>query len=101
MKLDRNTEGRGKYALVRLRGLSDDVIKAKVVDELVSGHVVEFGSAGDENEFFVVKLKDVCAQAALLAYAGKAAEFDVEYANEVLDLARRAGPDSPWCKRPD
>jgi len=43
----------------------------------------------------------VNADAALFAYAGKAMLTDPEFAGEVAALAKRAGPNSPFCKQPD
>lgn len=37
----------------------------------------------------------------LEAYANAAGVDDPEYADEVREMADRAGPDSQWCKRPD
>lgn len=89
MKLDRNlnADGLGKYELKNLR----------------TGQVVTDCGVGEEHEFFVIMLKDECAQAALYAYA-QGAEFrlgDQEWADEVRELARRSGPASPFCKTPD
>jgi hypothetical protein len=86
MKLDRhiNPDGRGKYALINYRTLR-----------------VELGDT-PETEFFVIKLKDKYAMAALYAYA-HAAELDGEHewADEVRALAARSGPAHPLCHTPD
>ncbi len=86
MKMDRNlnANGKGKYALLNLR---EDII--------------EWGFVGGSNEFFVIKLKDKYAQAALEAYANAAECDDLEWANEVRKLAQRSGQNHPLCKRPD
>lgn len=86
MKLDRNINatGIGKYALINLRK-----------------NTVEWGSVGSDDEFFVFKLKDVYAPAALEAYAAAAEPFDPEWAAEVRELASRAGINHPHCKTPD
>jgi hypothetical protein len=86
MKMDRNInpDGRGKYAVLNLRT-----------------NRIEWGCVGDEDEFFLIKLKDRNAKAALLAYADAIAERDPEFAAEVRQIAQRAGPDSPFCKDPD
>lgn len=92
MKLDRNgPNGLGKYAVVKLRkiGPGDDEARAHL-DALVTGGFVEMGSTGDAEEFFVIKLKDRFAPAALRAYAEAAAAVDPEYAIEVLELVVRA-----------
>ena len=99
MRLDRNIGDAGKYALVRMRDLTSDMRGA--LDALATGGVVDMASAGDQDEFFAIKLKDKYAQAALLAYADAAEADDPEYAADVRELAARAGPASPWCKRPD
>lgn len=104
MKLDRNKNG-GKYAVIRLRDLmrihgseSDPAIK---VGELASMGLVEFSAPGSKDEFFVVKLRDIYARAALDAYADAAEKDDPEYAAEVRELAQRAGIGHPNSKRPD
>jgi len=90
MRLLRNTtkDGKCKYSLIEHE--KDD-------------HV-ESGLPKTENEFFVIKLKDKYAKAALEEY-DRAVSLDPggdkEYDEDVLDLADRAGTDSPWCKRPD
>jgi hypothetical protein len=110
MKLDRNTngDGTGKYALVKLRALKDhhryseaelrelgDALR--VLDQ---AGVLDYGRT-PETEFFVIRLRDKCARQALYAYALEADDFDHVYAGEVRDLALRAGPNNPYCKRPD
>jgi len=64
--------------------------------------VVANDGPGEENEHFVLMLKDKYARAALLAYARAATEDgDHEYAADVTELADRAGECHPKCKRPD
>lgn len=114
MKLDRNTngDGRGKYALLKLRALADMADTAdpfqdlppKIADAisvLDKAGVIDWGPAGTEAEFFVLRLKDKYAGAALDTYAMQAVGDDAEYAAEVMKLSKRAGSNSPWCKRPD
>lgn len=84
MDRNKNPNGKGKYALLNLRK-----------------NMIEWGCVGDEDEFFVVKLKDKHAKAALEAYANSIREDDEEFADEVMELAMRAGADSPYCKAPD
>ena len=86
VRFDRNInlDGRGKYAIVNLRT-----------------NRVEWGFSGEKDEFFLLKLRDRNAQAALLAYADSVEERDREFAEEVRELAARSGPCSPWCKDPD
>lgn len=87
MKLDRdeNPDGKGKYALLNLRK-----------------NVIEWGEQFGPDEFFVIKLKDKYAQAALLAYAQAAREDgEHEWAREIEKMASRSGEASPFCKKPD
>jgi hypothetical protein len=103
MKLDHNTnlEGRGKYALLRLRewphGYSPECQDA--FDLLVEANAIDFGDT-PETEFFVVRLKDKYAAAALRAYADAAQEDDPEYAYEIRMLAEKAEY-HPCKRRPD
>lgn len=88
MRLVRSTseDGRCKYAIVDNR--TGEKVEAKV---------------GDPEEFFVLKLKDKYAPAALRAYADavRADEAgDREYAREVWQLSMRAER-MPNRKRPD
>lgn len=85
MKLDRNTspDGLGKYSLV--------INRTGAVDK------------GDtpESEFFVLKLKDKYAAAALDAYAkAAAADGETEFAQDVAVLADKAR-NHPSSKKPD
>ena len=118
MKLDRNEsrgpiEGCGKYALIDMRKLN----------ELYAGHstfsqlspdlqaafallerkgLIQYGAVGEKDEFFVLKLKDRHSRPALLAYSDSIARHgDLEFGEEVLALADRAGEKNPWCKEPD
>ena len=85
MKLDRNVsyDGKGKYALINLRT-----------------NQVLWGYPHSEHEFFVIKLKDKYASAALFAYARAAEADDPEYAADVRALAQRAH-NHPNSKQPD
>jgi hypothetical protein len=105
MKLDRNVNasGRGKYALVKLRNvgqLDDYHFPGRLFKALERINMLDWGDK-PETEFFVIRLKDKYAQAALHAYAIAAREEDPEYADEIEALAARAGSSSPFCKRPD
>ena len=113
MRLDRNINegGRGKYALLKLRKLDDfrdpadpfaEVAPkiANAITTLADAGILDWGNKPD-SEFFVMRLKDKYAADALEAYAAAAIEDDPEYAGEVRDMADRAGPHSPWCKKPD
>jgi hypothetical protein len=77
MRLVRNTseDGRCKYAIIDNR----------------TGEKVE-GRVGDPEEFFVLKLKDIHTAEALRAYAASVMRIsgDAEYANEVIELAKRS-----------
>jgi len=86
MKFDRNNNPRGigKYALLNLRT-----------------NKIEWGCVGAEDEFFVIKLKDVNAEAALRAYADKAEETDPQWAAEVRDMIERRVVNNPYKKVPD
>jgi hypothetical protein len=128
MKLDRNVNGtgRGKYGLIKQRRLeeiteayeqalrdggspgggqgavelSEEV--ARAINTLERAGVLDWGPAGTESEFFVIKLRDEYARDALSAYATAARVDDPEYAAQVYyRLACKAGPNSPFCKKPD
>ena len=107
MKLDRdiNADGEGKYALVSLRKFRDlckDRAIAAAFDLLRDAGIIEIGAVGTIAEAFPIKLRDKYARVALIAYAGMAhACGDSEYASAVLQMAERAGPKSPFCKKPD
>lgn len=60
---------------------------------------VDFGNT-DDTDFFVIRLRDKYAAAALAAYAGAAMREDPEYALEVMNLAKMAA-ESPYQKQPD
>jgi hypothetical protein len=116
MKLDRNINGnrRGKYALLKLRRLTEieawDGRDGEIADRqavidaialLERAGVLDWGYAGTEGEFMLIRLKDKYADVALKAYAAAAHEDDPEYAAEIHDMAERAGRNSAWCKNPD
>ena len=108
MRLKRNTTQSGscKYALLRLdlmeqelgQEVNMDAIKAKLGG---LARFLEFGLPETEEEFFVLKLKDVNAHHTLVEYASRAMLQDVDYAEDIQELAQRAGPFSPWTKIPD
>jgi hypothetical protein len=112
VKLDRNVkqDGAGKYALLKLRALDGCRMKGgslpsritQALETLQNAGILDWGAHGTESEFFVIRLKDKFAQGALCAYA-TACEHDGEweFGREVRELAGRAGPNSPFCKRPD
>ena len=108
MRMDRNinANGTGKYAIVsmrRLRALTGppkQQAKA-MLDGLDAMGLIEWGAVGEEDEFFLIKLKDRHARAALLAYEKSIEPTDPEFALEVATMAARAGKLSPFCKEPD
>lgn len=97
MKLDRNlpaNNGRGKYALVKLRKVvaQDQSVQPAILDALkvlYAAGVLDYGNTGDA-DFFVIRLRDKHAAPALAAYAMAAYRDDPEYALEVLNLSKRA-----------
>ena len=78
----------------------DGKCKYSLIEHEKNGHV-EDGIPYTENEFFVIKLKDKHAKAALQAYAKSVALADEQFATDVMSLAARAGENSKWCKEPD
>ena len=60
--------------------------------------IIDYGTGGDD--FFVIRLKDKYASAALDAYSTAALKDDPEYALEVRQLANKAIA-HPQKKRPD
>lgn len=104
MKLDRNInpDGRGKYALVKLRELDPEKFTPEVfkaVDMLIDNGIVDLGNT-QETEFFVIRLRDKYAAAALDAYSMAAFSNDPEWAAEVQNLAKKAA-EHPNKKNPD
>lgn len=105
MRLDRNTNptGKGKYALINLRKIQGDPRTPSDMADAIKANpaAIEFGFVGAQDEFWPIKLKDKYAAAALAAYADAAQADDPEYAQQVREMAKRAGPNSPYCKAPD
>lgn len=107
--LDRNhpkNKGKGKYALVKLREIKGNPLTN---EELMLGIVknpnaLDFGMMHSDGEFFVLRLKDKYAAAALEAYAK--AVFDdgdknlKNYASQIVMMAERARR-HPARKKPD
>lgn len=93
MRLDRNTtkwSGRGKYALIKLRKLeafSNQSVLAMADPSLRAA--IDFGDS-DDTDFFVIRLKDKHAAAALGAYAMSAFRDDEQFGLEMLNLAKKA-----------
>lgn len=113
MKLDRSipeNQGDGKYAILHLRrarvirdgdNKEDKTALAEAIETLESLGLIEWGEVGSESEFFLIKLKDRSAAAAIRAYSRDASGYDRQWAQETNALADRAGPYSPFCKTPD
>ena len=116
MKLDRNIPGqggKGKYALVRLRGIEPGSDAHKLLKELERLGHLDWGVVGEPDEFFVIKLRDKYAAPAIAAYsdavaadAKKATDEQTykdkfEWSLAVQKLGERAGILSPFCKQPD
>lgn len=113
MRLDRfNASGgyRNKYAIIKMRELSaaisgPDGEKVKAaISALTEAGLINYGKPETAEEFFVIMLKDEFAREALTAYAGRAGEEGGEYHEYSIDidqLANRAGPNSPFVKKPD
>lgn len=113
MKLDRNENDnrRGKYALILMRQLalceSNKIFEqytpeiAAALETLEKAGALDWGAAGTDAEFFLIRLKDRHAAAALSAYARSAEEFgEDEWAEEVRALASQAAM-HPNKKQPD
>jgi hypothetical protein len=106
MRLDRNDNpsGVGKYALInmrRCRALQHDKAAEAydLLGKLDALGVIDAGARGEDDEFFVIKLKDKYAGPALHAYAN-AVNGDDEWAIQVLALATKADH-HPSKKTPD
>ena len=104
--LDRNKheDGLGKYIVIKVEDLNfrPTTSETLAIGILANPHAVKFGMVGEEDEFFVVMLKDECSRDALIAYARKACEVGlVQLGQAVQNLAERAGFLSKFCKLPD
>lgn len=114
MKLDRNInkDGKGKYALVRLRNINKgDEAYALLARLHELGHL-DWGCTGQPDEFFVIKLRDKYSPNAITAYSDAVMKDSsrheqpkcndlVRYALDVQKLAERAGMLNDFCKEPD
>jgi hypothetical protein len=108
MKLMRNVtpDGQCKYAAVRMDKLAglerpEQFLARGALAQLAALGLLENPKPGDPEEFFLIKLKDRHSQTTLAAYANSVFNVDEEFAEDVFELARRAGESSPWCKEPD
>lgn len=92
MKLDRNInpDGRGKYALLKLRRQEKPVsLKATTAAAtLKDAGLLHFGNEGPGEQFFVLKYKDKFTAPALYAYA--AAAFSEAFTLEEQGDAKQA-----------
>jgi hypothetical protein len=101
MQLDRNitTPRRGKYALIKLRGITSLSADLEDAFKTLQNHgLLDWGGA--DSDFFVIRLKDKYAAPALAAYALAAYREDPEWSLEVLNLAKAAA-EHPDQKVPD
>lgn len=105
MKMDRdiNKSGKGKYAIVNMRKIAGDPRSKRGLAKKILEHpaALDFGISHSADEFFLIRLKDRYAQAALDAYADACAKDDPEFSAAVRELAKRSGPSSIFCKTPD
>lgn len=115
MRLDRNENesGKGKYALVRLRGIEAGSEAHSLLKRLYELGHLDWGIVGQPDEFFVIKLRDKYADKAITAYADAVMDdaprqIDAEkykslvhYALDIQRLSGRAGLLSEFCKDPD
>jgi hypothetical protein len=106
MRLDRNinADGMGKYALILMRKLRETPNSAameiaKAMDVLEEHGLLDHGDTPD-SEFFVLRLKDQAAGPTLHTYGRFYVQIDPQWAEEALELARRAY-DHPGKKMPD
>lgn len=94
MKLDRNInpDGLGKYAVISLRDKPEiqEVVMGEVDGAWISADDFDDGSPGSDGEWFLLRLKDAGAAAALEAYARFYDDHDPEWADECRKLAERA-----------
>lgn len=96
-RLVRNTtpDGSCKYGLVRMDKIrtmekAQQEAVLSMLSRLESVGVFELGKKGDPEEFFAIKLKDIHAAPALLAYAKSVMDYDGELFRDVSDLALQA-----------
>lgn len=108
MRLIRNTtpDGKCKYALVRLdkirKSTDGNKVESQVcLERLEKLGFLEYAGKNDNEEAFVIKLKDAYAYKALLSYAHTASDCgDSELAMDVEELALRSR-NHPKRKLPD
>lgn len=110
MKLDRNinSDGRGKYALIRIReldGFSKDGKVWGAIETLQRAGIICWGNETPGDQFFVMKYKDKFTAPALEAYADAVlktpeppSESLLEWSSEVhreAQQAKQLGKDIP------
>lgn len=119
MKLIRNTtdDGTSKYALLRLDKMLEAGITVSYLKDVLDSPIgdlgtestkisildfIEFGEIKTEDEFFIIKLKDINSPERLISYARSALENgQKDLALDVFELATRVGNNSRVCKIPD
>lgn len=105
--LDRNVypNGKGKYALVKLCELPDHIppLRDAIIDALQNyPQALDLGNDEVDGEFFVIRIRDKNAAAALTAYASACgANGDIEFAKQVLAMAERSAALGDERKMPD
>jgi hypothetical protein len=115
MKMDRNIngDGKGKYAVVRLRNISPGDEAHKLLKRLEKLGHLDWGIVGQPDEFFLVKLRDKYAASAIRGYADavladsqqepdpQRSRDKAQWAMQVQTMLARAGSLNPFCKEPD
>ena len=91
MRLDSeiNADGTGKYALIKLREapFTKSVEIGSRLYSIVPNAAIDFGK---EDEFFVIRLKDIGAVSALMAYAKVYSTIDPEWTQSIYAMIQRA-----------
>lgn len=98
---------KGKYALIRLDKLRENkngvvfFIFSIVLKVLKLEKYIEYSYPNSENEFFVLKLKDVYSSKPLRDYALAVTKTNKPLSDKVLELHYRSGSRSRYAKEPD
>ena len=105
MRLDRNEndDGKGKYALIKLRCIPGNPQTPEELAAAILAHpeCVDWGIRHSDSEFFLIRLKDKYAPTALHAYANAAAlDENIDWSLDVYAMAKRAER-HPGQKVPD
>ncbi len=105
MRLQRNTDPDGlcRYFAIDTRKLD---CRPKTPEEALASlqrcpEALIMCKKGDDNEFFLIMFKDINAEDTFKKYAEKASRTDITFANDVIDMSKRAGPNHRLCKVPD